>query len=373
MLLKGAAALVIGLSGVFGAVIWNGSQDYEVKAYFASAERVVPNNDVVLGGVRVGTVSSVQLAPENSDAGAIVQMTIDKRYAPLHQGTQVLIRPRGQLGEMFLQLSPGGGPAIPSGGVIPLHDTAAPVDLDQLNDVFDQNTREKIKIATLQGGQMLNGRGQDLNTVLQNLPAISGNLGDTLTTVNTQDEQLDALQVEFDRVATMMASEDTSLRGDLESSSSLLQTTSARQQALQDQLTYANLSLSQINAGLSGHEKDLNQVLKEMPGLLDKLHAFQDSSATSFGVLGPCIGDIENVLAEQADATKYSHPQGAGDAAGDMLRVEGQNVGPEQGMYSPQGYSCGGGAQPSGITPVQPPSLPSLPSGAPSIPQGLQP
>lgn len=358
MLLKAAAGVGAGILAMTGIGYWNGSHDYRVKVDFASAERVVPGNDVVLGGVRVGTVTSVYLASEGADYGAVAEIKLDPRYSPLKQGTQVLIRPRGQLGEMFLQLSPGGGAAIPNGGQIPVHDTAAPVDLDQLNDIFDPNTRAKIKIATLQGGAMFQGRGQDLNTVLAQLPQITGNLADTTATINTQDQQLDALQVEFDRVATMMASEDKSLRGDVSNSASLLKVTAARQQNLQDQLTYANQSLAALNAGLGGHEKDLNTLLKQMPGLLDKLHAFQDSSSTSFAYIGPCTGDIFNVLAEQADATKYSHPQGAGDATGNMLRVETQQVGPEQGQPNPQGYSCGGGAQPAGTTPVQPPSLP---------------
>lgn len=363
MLLKAAAALGAAILGMTGFGLWSGAHDYQLKVDLASAERVVPGNDVVLGGVRVGTVASVYLAPDGADYGAVAEIKLDSKYAPLKQGTQVLIRPRGQLGEMFLQLSPGGGAVIPNGGEIPVHDTAAPVDLDQLNDIFDPNTREKVKIATLQGGAMFQGRGQDLNTVLAQLPQITGNLADTTATINTQDQQLDALQLEFDRVATMMASEDKSFRGDVSDSASLLQVTAARQQNLQDQLTYANQSLTALNAGLGGHEKDLNTLLKLMPGLLDKLRAFQDSSSTSFAYIGPCTGDIINVVAEQADATKYSHPQGAGDAAGDMLRVETQQAGPEQGQLNPQGYSCGGGPLPSGVTPVPAPSLPvPLPS-----------
>jgi len=363
VLLKAAVGLAAAVLAITGIGAWTGAQDYKVKVDLASAERVVPGNDVVLGGVRVGTVSSVYLAPEQADYGAVAEIKVDQRYAPLKQGTQVLIRPRGQLGEMFLELSQGGGAAIPNGGQIPVHDTAAPVDLDQLNDIFDTNTRAKIKIATLQGGQMFQGRGQDLNQVLAQLPQITGNLADTTATINTQDQQLDALQVEFDRVATMMASEDQNFRGDIGNSASLLQVTAARQQNLQDQLTYANQSLAALNAGLGGHEQDLNALLKAMPGLLDKLRAFQDSSSTSFAYIGPCTGDIVNVLAEQADATKYQHPQGSGDATGNMLRVETQQVGPEQGQLNPQGYSCGGGAQPSGVTPLPQPSLPvQLPS-----------
>lgn len=344
MMIKALIGVAVVVLGALGANGWFGGQAYRVTGYFVSAERVVPANDVVLGGVIVGRVDKVALASEDSQAGATITMLINSRYAPLHRGTQAQIRPRGQLGEMFVELTPGGGAPIPNGGVIPLHDTAAPVALDEINDIFDDSTRERIKTATLQGAAAFGGGGgESLNQLLGGLPAISANLAATTGAIDTRDRQLDELQVEFDRVATMWASEDQAFRGDLRAGASLLDTTASHQQNLQDQLVYANQSLAKINGGLSGHEKDLNRILKQMPGLLDQLRPFQDSSATAFSILGPCIDDVVGAIALQADAMKYQHPAGAQDGQGNMLRVDAPQGLPSRGDFGPSS-ACGNGA-----------------------------
>src|SRR5439155_4239580 len=120
------------------------------------------------------------------------------------------IRPKGLIGSMFIQLTPGGGGnrGIPPGGVIPLHDTAAPVTLDEVQDVFDPQTRNWVKILTIEGGKSFAGdRGADLNELLKELPSITANSADVTGTLSERDRELDQLDVEFDRIAFQMASE----------------------------------------------------------------------------------------------------------------------------------------------------------------------
>ena len=58
---------------------------------------------------------------------------------------------------MFVELTPGpaGNAAIASGGTLPLQDTASPVDLDQVMDLFDPQTRARIRTLTREGGAAL--------------------------------------------------------------------------------------------------------------------------------------------------------------------------------------------------------------------------
>jgi phospholipid/cholesterol/gamma-HCH transport system substrate-binding protein len=317
------------LSGVGGWTVYDASQPYTVKGYFLSAENVVPANDVVIGGATAGSVKSVELNPdETSTAQVIVTIQIDNRFAPLHKGTRLEIRPKGLLGNMFIDLTPGPAtaPAIARGGSIPLQDTAAPVSLDQVNDIFDAQTREKVKTATLEGGKAFDQRGQDLNNLLAQLPQISADAADTTGAIDQRQQELDALQVEFDRVAYMWASEDESFRRDLANGASLLDVMAAHQQALQDQFVYLNASLAEVNGGLSGHEGDLNASLKEMPQLLQDLQAFQSASTYPLNVSDYCINDILATLAEMQDATKYNDGNGA------MLRVDTTLAGDSRGQ-----------------------------------------
>ena len=337
------ALLALASLGLLGASLQ--PQPYTVDAYFLTVDGVVPGNDVVVSGLPVGHVTRVALAPEDQ-TGAVVTMEIERQYAPLRQGTRAVIRQKGLLGTMIIELQPGaaGNQAIRSGGGIPLSDTASPVTLDQINDIFDPATREKVKTLTLEGGRTFNGAGTDVNQVLQKLPAVSADAADVSGRLSARDQELDALAVEFDRVAGMMAAEDQSLRGDLRNGASLFKVLATHQQKLQDEVVYANSALGRFNAALGGHEKDLNALLKQMPGLEDDLQRFNEESATGIGYISPCMGDIEKTIAEMQSATHY---RPSADANGRMmLRTETLIGGPSNGSYDYAWlygtYRCGG-------------------------------
>jgi len=342
--MKLLALLLVGGLGVAGAlgIAHERSRPYEVTAYVVSASQVVAGNDVVLGGVPVGRVSAVGLAGEDGPAGARITMQVDPRYAPLRRGTRVTLRPKGLLGNMFVELTPAaGGPAIPSGGTIPVQDTAAPVTLDQVTDVFDARTRAALQTLNREGGAALQDRGADVNHVLQRLPQASADLAAAAGALDERDRELNALAVEFDRVAVQTAGEDRALRADLENGATLLDTLAAHQQRLQDELAAANSSLAKLNTALDGHESSLNALLKEQPSLLEDLRRFQSSATTTFGTIDPCIGDLLATLGEIRSATDYQHPAGSMDGNGFMLRVDPQLAGASTGTFTPAARCAG--------------------------------
>jgi len=323
------------LAGLMNTVL--GNHPYTVTAYFLSAEGLTAENDVVINGARVGKVVAVTVAPDSgaSGGGAEVTIEVDKGAAPLHRGTRATIRPKGLLGNMFLELTPAsGGAAIPSGGTLPVQDTASPVDLDQVMDLFDPQTRARIQTLTREGGAALQGRGSDLNLLLSTLPAVMQDMSAVTGKIAQQDQQLSELDVEFDRIAQMMAAEDLAFRRDIANGGSLLDVTAAHEETLKAELVYADRALGALAAGLKGHERDLNAMLKAMPGVLDELRALSDHSSTALAILDPCMGDVVQTIAEMANATSYR------DANGNMLRVH-PYAGNE--AVDPTRLACGGG------------------------------
>ena len=333
---------VLIVAAVAAVVVLQRSRPYTVTAYVVSAAQVVTGNDVVMGGVPVGTVSGVQLAPEGGPAGAEITMQVDGKYAPLHRGTRVTLRPKGLLGNMFVELTPSGAAGtIASGGTIPVQDTASPVTLDQVTDIFDAQTRQALQTLSQQGGVALQDRGADVNHVLQRLPQVSSDLAATAGALDTQDQELNALAIEFDRVASQVAGEDKSLRGDVANGADLLDTLAANQQQLQTELIAANSSLGTLNTALDGHQSSLNQLLKDQPALLQQLQQFEDSSTTTFATVDPCVNDLFNTLSEMRSATDYEHPAGSTDGQGFMLRVDPQLVGATNGTLTPAARCSG--------------------------------
>jgi virulence factor Mce-like protein len=334
--------LLLGAAAAAGVTVLQRSRPYEVTAYVVSAAQVVTGNDVVIGGVPVGHVSAVGLAPDGGSAGAQITMQLDQKYAPLHRGTRVTLRPKGLLGNMFVELTPSGAAGtIASGGTIPVQDTASPVTLDQVTDVFDAQTRQALQTLNQQGGVALKDRGADVNHVLNRLPQVSSDLAATAGALDSQDQELNALAIEFDRVASQVAGEDKSLRGDVQNGAALLDTLAAHQQQLQDELAAANSSLGSLNGALDGHQSSLNQLLKDQPALLQQLQQFESSSTTTFGTVDPCVNDLFNTLGEMRSATDYSHPAGSTDGNGFMLRVDPQLVGATNGTLTPTARCSG--------------------------------
>jgi phospholipid/cholesterol/gamma-HCH transport system substrate-binding protein len=312
--LLAACGLAAGLLGnLFG------NHPYTVTAYFLSAEGLTQENDVVINGARVGKVVSVGIAADNgpSQGGAQVVLEVDGSSAPLRRGTRATIRPKGLLGNPFVELTAGPPSSAPiaSGGTLPLQDTASPVDLDQVLDLFDPQTRSRIQTLTREGGAALASRGSDLNLFLQALPAILQDTSAVSGKIAQQDQQLSALDVEFDRIAQMMAAEDQAFKRDIANGASLLDMTAAHETQLKAELIYADRALGSLAAGLKGHERDLNQMLKQLPAVLDALEKLSNHSATSLAILDPCMADIVATLAEMRSATSYR------DANGNLLRV----------------------------------------------------
>ena len=85
---------------------------YTLKAQFNQADGVNAGTDVRIGGVKVGTVTSISLNPESYLAD--VQLSIDPSVK-LSQDTAAAISSDGLLGGRSLSLSPGARPDDPNG------------------------------------------------------------------------------------------------------------------------------------------------------------------------------------------------------------------------------------------------------------------
>jgi phospholipid/cholesterol/gamma-HCH transport system substrate-binding protein len=336
--------LCFALTGALLVLAGSGSSPYMVRVYLLSAQRLVPGNNVDIGGVPAGRVTSVQLAPDNEAAGAIVTIQLDNRYAPLGQGTRAIIRPNGVVGDMFLELdTAASGPTIPSGGSIPMQDTQVSVTLDQVTNILNASTRQELKTLTQQGGVALKGRGGDVNHVLQKLPQISSDLAATTGSLDQQTQQLNELDSEFNRVASMIAGEHTALQGDISNGASILGTLAQHQASLQQELQHASSSLGQANTALAGRQQDVRQLLQQMPHLLQVLQEVESQSTTAAATINPCMQNLLTMLNYLATADNYKQGSGSTDGTGYMLRVNPQLVGADTGSFSPQAACAGGG------------------------------
>jgi phospholipid/cholesterol/gamma-HCH transport system substrate-binding protein len=95
----------------------------EYRAEFTSVAGLNLGDDVRYGGLPVGTITAMELAPE--DPTKIVVRFRVRRRTPIRIDTQATITQVGLLGEPYLNLQPGSpeAPPLPAGSVVPSANT----------------------------------------------------------------------------------------------------------------------------------------------------------------------------------------------------------------------------------------------------------
>ena len=107
--LTGAAVLAVSVG--FAVYLFQGTgavsaaDSYELTASFRSVEGITVGTDVRLAGVKVGTVTKLELDPATFYADATVSVRND---VLLPDDSSILISSEGLLGGSFVELSPGG-------------------------------------------------------------------------------------------------------------------------------------------------------------------------------------------------------------------------------------------------------------------------
>jgi phospholipid/cholesterol/gamma-HCH transport system substrate-binding protein len=134
---------------------------------------------VRIAGVDVGTVTSVKTYKDQNGTAtgaALVTMSLSKNGLPIHSDATLKIRPKLFLeGNFFVQLQPGSPSAasLKSGSTVPVTQTSAPVQIDQVLTSLQANTRANLQVLLTGYGDAINGKplpGEDADQV----PSVRG-------------------------------------------------------------------------------------------------------------------------------------------------------------------------------------------------------
>jgi ABC-type transporter Mla subunit MlaD len=217
---------------------------YRVSAVIPNGSRLVKNNEVRIGGTRVGVIESIsptrvnpnQIANSSSQAGAAtgaatqtssssqnntccvaakLDLKLDKSAGPLPEDSIFRVRYRSSFGLKYLEITRGTGKPAPEGYVFDgLDDTGTcqlPVDpktfassepasakngcfqpqteFDAINDTFNTRTRTNARTNLVGYGTGFAGRGASLNEAIGKLRPLFVNLkpvSEVLASPNTE-------------------------------------------------------------------------------------------------------------------------------------------------------------------------------------------
>ena len=145
---------------------------YRVSVVLPNAARVSPNNDVRIGGTRVGIVEQIEPIhsdKKNGDAAAKLDLKLDKSVDPLPSDSTVAVRYKSSFGLKYVQITRGHGDPLPEGGTLPVSQSSSQTEFDDIANTFDARTREASRENLVGFGDAFAARGSSLNLTIQSL------------------------------------------------------------------------------------------------------------------------------------------------------------------------------------------------------------
>ena len=178
---------------IFGQ--FRGGAENKYSAIFVDASSLKSGDAVKVAGVRIGSVGSVKLQPDNS---VVVGFAADRDIV-LTSGTKAAVRYLNLVGDRYLELldSPGSTKIAPPGSVIPADRTEAALDLDLLLGglkPFVQGLNpQAVNGLTNSLISILQGQDGNLESLFSKTSAFSNALADNSQTVQQLVDNLNTV------------------------------------------------------------------------------------------------------------------------------------------------------------------------------------
>jgi len=180
--LVGAVTTLIVVVAVFLAYNANNGLPFvptrALNVQLANGANLVPGNEVRSGGFRVGVVEDMKpVELPDGRIGAELQLKLDEKVGEIPVDSTVVIRPRSALGLKFVELDLGRSTRrIADGGTLPVAQTSASTELDEVFSTFDTRTRVASRVNLEEFGDGFTGRGRGLNDTIRVAPELLGRL-----------------------------------------------------------------------------------------------------------------------------------------------------------------------------------------------------
>jgi phospholipid/cholesterol/gamma-HCH transport system substrate-binding protein len=326
-------ALLLFLWITFGGPVPFKPQSYRFSADFPEAITLQKEADVRVGGVSVGKVKDLELPPDANATRAVIE--IDPRYAPISSDARAILRQKTLLGETYIELTTGsqfngeesseleeaaGGQTaqtgtddvavgelsgddvaepIPEGGHLADTQVQEQVQIDEIFNALDAETRQAFQLWMKNSGIAVEGRGLDLNDAFGNFGPFSEDATDVLATLREQDEALRGIVRNTGAVFQALTAREEALTGAVVGSHRTFRALGSRDEALAE--TFKILPTFQIESRLTLRRlekfaakaqplfRDLRPVARDLSPTLHDLRRLAPHARRLFNNFDPLI------------------------------------------------------------------------------------
>jgi ABC-type transporter Mla subunit MlaD len=204
------------------------AKSYQVTVPFTEASQLAEQSDVRISGVDVGKVENIELGPNGHESVAL--LNIDDKYAPLPAGTRAMLRTKTLLGETYVELTPGSKsePPLDDGGELPAAQVAESVQLDEIFQAFDPETRRAFQTWMQEAAVAIEGQGQNLSYAIGNFEPTFKEFEGLFRVLNSQKLAVSKLFSNGARTFEALRGREGELANLIRSSNELFKTTANR-------------------------------------------------------------------------------------------------------------------------------------------------
>ena len=280
-------------------------------------------------------------------------MKIEDDYAPLRRGTLATVRQASLSGVanryIDLRMAPQAAKKIPDGGVIAQDATTTAVDLDQIFNTFDPETRKALQGVIKGSANQFKGKGKEFNEGIAYLNPSLAASSRLFRELNRDTPLLERFIVSSSQLVTDIADRHDDLAGLVDDLATTTTAIGNQSQALAESIgrlpdfeRRANTTFVNLRAALD----DLDPLVNASKPVAKKLRPFLAELRPLARDARPTINDLSKIVSRPGDANdlieltnaaagaaRRHHPQGQGQRQGARRRLQGL-AGRAQGQHA---------------------------------------
>ncbi|TCO46676.1 MCE family protein [Actinocrispum wychmicini] len=250
------------------------------SAYFSEAGGLADGNEVQVAGVKVGKVSTVDLA------GDQVRIRFKIQDVRLGDQTKAAIGIKTLLGEKYLALEPAGTAAQNPNVPIPRTRTSSPFDITTaisqlsttVNDIDTQQLADSFKVVA----DTFKDTPEHMRSALAGLSALS-------KTVSSRDAQLAHLLSNTSQVSRTLAGRNDEITKLINDGNQLLAEIQKRKDAISRLLKGTQDLAAQLRGLVADNKAQLQPVLQQLDKVTSLLQRNQDNLSRGLAALAPFV------------------------------------------------------------------------------------
>lgn len=276
-LVMAAVLILIAATALASGALRNSARS-TVIAYFDNSNGIFPGDDVMMLGVRIGEVESIEPQPER----AKITFWIDRDEPVPADAGAVILSPQ-LITSRAIQLTPAytGGPQLTDGAVIPQHRTAVPVEWDDFRQQL-----EKLSESLQPGAEGVSPLGAYINTAAENL---RGRGADIRTAI-----------IELSRALSVLGDRSTDIFGTVRNLATLVSGLESSSQLMRE----LNQNLAEVTTLIADKPDQIAAAVDGMNRATGEITSFVADNGEHLGVTSDKLTSLTRVMVDSMDDIK---------------------------------------------------------------------